>query len=254
MISADDFLPLLIHVVVQARVPHLTSHLSYIQFRQDKTSESQYYLTTIRASLEYLCNDLYHSIFLGPRKTTSNVPIRVPQTSKRDTSNHKSSSAPNSPDSEEDSAEILKSNAEKSKDKEKPTVASSFRERSSFQNRSSLSQEHIAHSEVMFPSSEDFAFSNRALVELCKEMCEGEDRLELKDRKGFFTTFKNCFVAKEAVEWLERNRRLTTEHALDICGMLLESALIAHVSGKEKNFSFDSEYWIFKIPKQRGKK
>ena len=52
--TADELLPLLISVILQCSVPNLSAHFSYIQFRQDKGSELEYYLTTVRAALEYI--------------------------------------------------------------------------------------------------------------------------------------------------------------------------------------------------------
>jgi hypothetical protein len=53
-LTADELLPMLICVILRSSVPNLSAHFSYIQFRQDKGSELAYYLTTIRAALEYI--------------------------------------------------------------------------------------------------------------------------------------------------------------------------------------------------------
>lgn len=53
-LTADELLPMLINVILRSSVPNLSAHFSYIQFRQDKGSELAYYLTTIRAALEFI--------------------------------------------------------------------------------------------------------------------------------------------------------------------------------------------------------
>jgi hypothetical protein len=60
-LTADELLPMLIAVILRSSVSNLSAHFSYIQFRQDKGSELAYYLTTIRAALEFIRNNV------GPR-------------------------------------------------------------------------------------------------------------------------------------------------------------------------------------------
>lgn len=57
-LTADELLPMLIAVILRSTVPNLSAHLSFIQFRQDKGSELSYYLTTIRAALEFIRNNV----------------------------------------------------------------------------------------------------------------------------------------------------------------------------------------------------
>ena len=53
-LTADELLPVLIAVIQACPVPSLSAHFALIQFRQDRSSELAYYLTTVRAALEFI--------------------------------------------------------------------------------------------------------------------------------------------------------------------------------------------------------
>lgn len=53
-VTADELLPMLIAAIIRCKADHLCAHFSYIQFRQDKSPELSYYLTTLRAALEFI--------------------------------------------------------------------------------------------------------------------------------------------------------------------------------------------------------
>jgi hypothetical protein len=73
-LTADELLPMLIAVILRSSVPNLSAHFSFIQFRQDKGSELSYYLTTIRAALEFIRKNVTPRVLLEELSPAEGTP------------------------------------------------------------------------------------------------------------------------------------------------------------------------------------
>jgi small-conductance mechanosensitive channel len=57
----------------------------------------------------------------------------------------------------------------------------------------------------------------------------GEDGIEVADRRHLFARYRQCFVGRDAVDWMVRNLDLTRGEATDLGQVLVERGLIHHV-------------------------
>jgi hypothetical protein len=81
---------------------------------------------------------------------------------------------------------------------------------------------------------------------------EFKKHVEIKDRKYHLKTYKECFVGKEAVDFLvEAGHAATREDAVALGGALQQSFLFEHVT---RDHSFTDDYLFFRFlgEKERG--
>lgn len=76
-------------------------------------------------------------------------------------------------------------------------------------------------------SEEDDMLSS--LKELARRMSDPVTGVQVRDRRYHFKKYKNCFVGKDAVEWLCKNESLTEEAAISTGTQLMQHAIIHHV-------------------------
>ncbi|WP_017327228.1 mechanosensitive ion channel domain-containing protein [Synechococcus sp. PCC 7336] len=82
--------------------------------------------------------------------------------------------------------------------------------------------------EFLTPLQLQDAFTETQVTELVEKM-RGEGGVEIRDRRYRLTTYRNCFVGAEAVEWLMENQRTTRENATQIGQILMDRGMIQHV-------------------------
>ena len=72
------------------------------------------------------------------------------------------------------------------------------------------------------------AFTDEQVQELVTKM-RGVGGLNVRDRRYRLKLFRNCFIGREAVDWLVENQRTTRENAVEIGQILMDRRVIQHV-------------------------
>jgi hypothetical protein len=69
---------------------------------------------------------------------------------------------------------------------------------------------------------------------MASEMCSPGSGLEIKNRKYLLTTYSNCFIGSQALDWIMRHKRCPRSEALSQGNELIKSGYIRHVADLEK--------------------
>ena len=72
------------------------------------------------------------------------------------------------------------------------------------------------------------AFTSEQVMELVDKMRE-PGQLDIRDRRYRLKLFRNCFIGRDAVDWLVENQRTTRENAVQIGQILMDRQVIQHV-------------------------
>jgi potassium-dependent mechanosensitive channel len=72
------------------------------------------------------------------------------------------------------------------------------------------------------------AISEVQLVQLVSRM-RGDRGVPLSDRRYWFRTYRDCFVGREAVDWMTMELDLSRDEAIDLGQLLVEKGLVHHV-------------------------
>ena len=84
---------------------------------------------------------------------------------------------------------------------------------------------------------------DNALSQLTKNL---HDSLEIKDRNYMLKTYKSCFVANEAIDWLVKNEESikTRNDAIELCQLLMRANIIYGING-DNTFKDNTSYYKF---------
>lgn len=72
----------------------------------------------------------------------------------------------------------------------------------------------------------------------------GKEGIEIQDRKYRLTTYKQCFVASEVVEWMEKRYILSKSEAIRLGQELIDLKIIHHVSDEH---DFQDGYFFYRF-------
>ena len=80
-----------------------------------------------------------------------------------------------------------------------------------------------------------------------RKMCQAvKENVEVKDRKYHLKTYKQCFIASEAVSMLIDKKYVTCEsEAIVECQRMVKAELIQHVVDAKKPFANDKLFFKF---------
>eukprot|EP01091_Cochliopodium_minus_P020383 TRINITY_DN8888_c0_g1_i1.p1 TRINITY_DN8888_c0_g1~~TRINITY_DN8888_c0_g1_i1.p1 ORF type:complete len:578 (-),score=126.45 TRINITY_DN8888_c0_g1_i1:33-1766(-) len=236
-LTADDLLPLLISVIIQANISKLCAHLSFIQFRQEKTSEINYYITTVRAAVEFIRKNVYQNLFnLKLPKKVQTVSIQNPiSENNKDLLKTSSTSVPIKPSS---TSLIVNNNGSFNR----------FDNINNDPNNSIKTNGSMDSSGDLFYQihDENQKMNVTELKEIIEEMQNQEIGIEIKERKSFFKSYEACFVAKEVVAWLIKLKNYSEGYSVEVIDMMLQHKLIACLNSPNiKSFQNNSDFWKF---------
>lgn len=68
--------------------------------------------------------------------------------------------------------------------------------------------------------------------------------IEIRDRRRGFRRNKNCFIAEELSEWLEKNYKLTVNDSIRLAQRMVDEKVIYHLAHKEE-FVANGDFYRF---------
>ncbi|MBM4269119.1 MAG: mechanosensitive ion channel [Deltaproteobacteria bacterium] len=69
-------------------------------------------------------------------------------------------------------------------------------------------------------------------LEALAERIRSDDGVEICDRRHLLTVYRDCFVGREAVDWLATNLRLSRDEAVELGQRLVDKGFVHHVLGE----------------------
>uniref|UniRef100_A0A6B2L6Z3 DEP domain-containing protein n=1 Tax=Arcella intermedia TaxID=1963864 RepID=A0A6B2L6Z3_9EUKA len=77
-------------------------------------------------------------------------------------------------------------------------------------------------------------------------MLRSKDGVEISDRRVMLVhMYPKCFVASEAVKWIQNNLSFTKEQAIFFCQLLTTREFIHHCQNRSLKFADNAEFWRF---------
>jgi len=84
---------------------------------------------------------------------------------------------------------------------------------------------------------------------LLRKMRHAKEGVPTRDRPWGLRTFSQCFVGREAVEWIAREQNVSTDFAVTIGNSLLHKGVIEHVT-RDHEFKNELLFYRFRIKKK----